>query len=90
MHLLKLLFQVEEFLQHICASESLYGYQQDSLSSLLLDFIPNPQHQFQKISEEQLSNADGEEPFDLLCITLLKILRENSGFHIPKVSYYKL
>ena len=78
---------MEECIQHINGSKSLFGFQSKTLSSLILDLVPNPSHQYTKFLKEDFSNMNEEKPFDFLLIVLLTILRKNAGFNIPKVIF---
>ena len=75
--------QVSEFVQVIEAPQSLYGYREKTLPSLLLKLLPPPQHVIKPLQKctpvvsvsRQVSILD----------TILYNLKLSFGFHIPQV-----
>ena len=84
--------QVEEFIHLVLRSKSLYGLQTETLDSLLLELLPPIDHHYQKL-ESKLSHQHEaiveDDPFEIVvCLfqEILNALRNNAGFHVPKVS----
>ena len=74
-----------DFITSVCNSTSLYGLQPETLDSLILDFLPPLDHAYTKLGEDSL--VDTSQPPDIYLLQeLLGALRNNAGFHIPKVS----
>ena len=65
---------------------NLYGCTEETLDSLLLMLLPPTDHEYTPLHDQQNVCEESEN----ICISflklLLKMLRENAGFPIPKVS----
>ena len=60
-----------------------YGLQPDTLDSLILEFLPPLGHTYISLKEEDVDNS--QEVTTYLFLKILNVLRNNAGFHIPKV-----
>ncbi len=81
---LQFITQVQEFIELVSGSESLYGLCPDTLNSLVLSLLPAVDHAYTEIGK--LSFVDNSS--DIRFYTLQKIvqaLREFTGLFVPKV-----
>lgn len=76
--------QVEEFICGVYGWKSLYGLQPETLDSLILDFLPPLSHTYQELGDDSMVD-DTQEVSIYLVQEILNALRNNAGFHIPKV-----
>ena len=69
--------------------ESLYGFlKDDTLDSLILNFLPPANFtykKFEKVEEQDGSSTNSRETLCGLFQEVLNVLRNNLGFHIPRV-----
>ena len=63
-----------------------YGLQPDTLDSLILEFLPPFGHTYISLKEEDVDKS--QEVTTYLFLKILNVLRNNAGFHIPKVVIY--
>jgi hypothetical protein len=77
--------QVAEFVCGVFGFKSLYGLQPETLDSLILDFLPPLSHTYQQLGQDSVVD-DSQEVSIYLIQEMLGALRNNAGFHIPKVS----
>ena len=80
-----LFLQVNEFVQVIEATHSLYGYREDTIPSLLLKLLPPPQYEIQPL--QQCTPVPVSTEVSILD-TILYNLRLSFGFYIPQVGNY--
>ncbi len=78
-------FQVNEFICHMYGYQSLYGLRPETLDSLILDFLPPLGHAYTTLGEDSVVD-DSQEVALYLLQEILNALRNNAGFHIPRVS----
>ena len=78
--------QAAEFIS--CVKQpNLYGCTGDTLDSLLLTLLPPTDHKYIPLHDQQNVCEESEHICIFFLKLLLKMLRENAGFHIPKVIY---
>ena len=78
------LVQVSDFILRVNGSTSLYGLEAETLDSLILDLLPPLNHSYCKLGEDSM--VDTSEPVPIYLLQeLLRALRSNAGFHIPRV-----
>lgn len=65
-------------------SKSLYGLQPETLDSLILEFLPCFGHIYKDLKEANEVDESQKVPI-YLHREILNALRNNAGFHIPKV-----
>ena len=63
---------------------NLYGCTEETLDSLLLMLLPTD-HKYTPLHDQQNVCDESEHICIFFLKVLLKMLRENAGFHIPKV-----
>ena len=79
--------QVVQFIQVVGGSKSLYGLQQqDTLYSLLLELLPPMDYTYTKLKNNQEIRHSGGKISTYLFQLILRALRDNAKFHIPRVS----
>lgn len=72
----------------ICVFQNLYGLKPETLDSLILDFLPPLGHTYKELSEESVEEKPQEVSVSVyLYEEILNALRDNAGFHIPKVNF---
>ena len=80
--------QVKEFVNNVLEGKtSLYGFtdSEETLDSLMLTLLPPIGYKYQRIPLEQDAVDVNMDIKVLLLKSLVDALRENAGFHIPKV-----
>lgn len=79
------ILQVKQFIFSVYKSESIYGLQQETLDSLILDFLPPLSHVFIKPEDDGM--VDNKQDVSIyLFQEIMKVLGHNAGFHIPEVN----
>jgi len=78
--------QAGEFVKYISGSSSLYGLQQETLSSLLMSLLPPLEHEYVDSYPEPSGKTKATDVQAVLMQKLLTALKENAGFQIPLVS----
>ena len=75
-----------EFTGLLHDSKSLYGFQADTLDSLVLEFLPPIDHTFKNLEKEEVTTDKSQAVNTYLLQRILNALRD-IGFHIPRVSH---
>ena len=78
------ILQVTDFIKSVHSSYSLYGLQQETMDSLILDILPPHNHTYTKVDENNLPNTK-QPATTYLLQELLVALCSHAGFRIPKV-----
>ena len=78
--------QVNDFAKMVLQGKaSLYGFTDETLDSLVLTLLPPSGHKYQQVPLDQ-NAADKDIDIKVFLLkSLVDALRENAGFHIPKV-----
>ena len=78
--------QVHDFASKVLQGKaSLYGFTDETLDSLMLTILPPIGHEYQRVPLEQNPPDEDLDIKVFLLKSLVDALRENAGFHIPKV-----
>ena len=78
--------QVHDFASKVLQGKtSLYGFTNETLDSLMLTLLPPIGHEYQRVPLEQNPPDEDLDIKVFLLKSLVDALRENAGFHIPKV-----
>ena len=67
----------------MCSNKSFYGLKPETLDSLIIEFLPPFGHVYKDVKEADVDNSQ-ELPI-YLHREVLNTLRNDAGFHIPKV-----
>ena len=82
------IFQVSEFIHHVCGPESFYGFQDsETLDSLVLDLLPRLDHKYMKLNDKS-QHSDPNEDIQIQMYfvhEIFKAFKVNSGFQIGEV-----
>ncbi len=76
--------QVQEFIELVSSSESVYGFCSDTLNSLVLSLLPTVDHIYNEIAEPSLVDNFQDIRFYILR-EIVQALREFTGLFVPKV-----
>ena len=63
-----------------------YGLQPETLDSLVLELLPPLGHTYSNINKDGVDKSQAVTTY--LFLKILNVLRNNAGFHIPKVILY--
>ena len=78
--------QVHDFANKVLQGKtSLYGFTDETLDSLMLTLLPAIDHEYQRVPLEQNAADEDMDIKVFLLKSLVDAVRENAGFHIPKV-----
>lgn len=77
--------QVNEFISGVFGFQSLYGLKEETLDSLILDLLPPLGHTYRELGEDSIVDNSQEVPV-YLTQEVFNGLRNNAGYHIPRVS----
>ena len=77
-------FQLDEFINIVNGSNSLYGLKNETLDSLLLSLLPPYGHTYQDTPPDAPVGGDNVDLY--LLQELLRSLRNSAGFAVPVVS----
>ena len=78
--------QVHDFANKVLqGNASLYGFTDETLDSLMLTLLPPIGHEYQRVPLEQNAADEVMDITVFLLKSLVDAVRENAGFHIPKV-----
>lgn len=75
-----------EFTQLMSGAESLYGFQTETLDSLILEILPPIDQTYKDVEKEEVAENSTYTVNAYLLQAILNILRNNAGFHLPRVS----
>lgn len=68
----------------MCGNKSLYGLKPETLDSLIIELLPPFGHAYKDMNEAGEVDSSQELPI-YLHREILNTLRNNAGFHIPRV-----
>ena len=80
-------WQVENFIQ-IVGKEGFYGFQEDTVNSLVLSLMPSVDFKASFIGDGR-TNGSHDNPIVNMLIILLQNVRQQFGFNIPYVGHCK-
>ena len=81
--------QVQDFIDRITNHTSFYGFQPETLPSLVLSLLPPQMHNYEPLKDSSVVNS-GLDIKVLLIQELVWNLRRCAGFHISPVSTTRL
>ena len=75
---------MQQFVDCISGGESLYGFQRETLDSLVLTLLPPIDHKYSTIKKPLCTDSSPDETY--LIKEMILVLRHAAGFQIPPVS----